>query len=166
MADLGGQALVAEHERRVGEADRDLGDVLHLDEHVDGAVEVGERAVLGRHRRLPERRGGQLAEPDDAGRRPLEEQHVARQQHLVALDVGDPVAVAADGHDPHAGGNRQLERAQRPVRHVRALPHQHAVRDLLGLREVGHELAGDAEPVGDDAGDVDRVVADALDGAR
>ena len=32
------------------------------------------------------------------------------------------------------------------------------------LRQVGHQLAGDAEAVGDDAGDVDRGVADALDG--
>ena len=55
VADLGGQALVAQHERRVGEADGGLGDVLHLDEHVDGPVEVGERAVLGRRGRLPPR---------------------------------------------------------------------------------------------------------------
>ena len=41
VAHLGGEALVVEQQRRVREPDRDLGDVLHLDEHVDGAVEVG-----------------------------------------------------------------------------------------------------------------------------
>ena len=47
--DLGGQAAVAQHERGVGQADRDLRQVLHLDEHVDGAVEVRRRLVGGGH---------------------------------------------------------------------------------------------------------------------
>ena len=68
VAHLGGQALVAQHERRVGQADGHLGDVLHLDEHVDGPVEVGQRAVLGRHRGLPVRGRRQLAEARDARR--------------------------------------------------------------------------------------------------
>ena len=92
MADLGGEALVAQHERRVGQADGGLGDVLHLDEHVDGAVEVGERAVLGRRRRLPRRRRRQLPQAVDAGRRAPEEEHVAGRAQRVAVDVGDPLA--------------------------------------------------------------------------
>ena len=52
------------------------------------------------------RRAGQLAQPGDAGRRALEEQHVAGEQDLVAVDVGDPVALAADGHHAHADVGR------------------------------------------------------------
>ncbi len=152
VADLGGQALVAEHQRRVGQAHRHLGDVLHLDQHVDGPVEVGQAAVLGRLGRAPVGRRGQLAQPDDARRRPFEEQHVTGHQHLVALDVGDPVPVAPDGHHPHARGHRQLEGAERTVGHVRALADEHPVRDLLGRREVGHQLAGDAQAGGSRCG--------------
>ena len=46
VADLGRQDGIAQHEGRIGQADGRLGQVLHLDEHVDGAVEVGERALL------------------------------------------------------------------------------------------------------------------------
>ena len=76
------------------------------------------------------------------------------------MEIDVPVAVAADGHDPHAGGDGELEVGQAPVRHVRSFPDHHAVRHLLGLGQVGHELAGYSELVGDDAGDVDGVVAD------
>ena len=113
LADLGGEALIAQHEGRVGEADRHLGDVLHLDEHVDGPVEVGQRAVLGRHGRLPVRCRRQLPEPRDPRRRAAEEDHVAGEADRLAVDVGDPVAVAADRHDAHPGLHGQLERRQR-----------------------------------------------------
>ena len=164
VVDLGGQAGVAEDQRRVGEADRRLGDVLHLDQHVDGPVEIGEGAVLRWLGRLPRRRGGQLAEPVDARRRPLEEEDVAGQDDLVAVDVDDPLPLPADRHDPHAGRHRQLERAEGAVRHVAVLTHPHPVRHLLGPGQVGDQLTRDAEAVGDDASDVDRVVGDALDG--
>ena len=59
----------------------------------------------------------------------------------------------------------QLEVGQRAVRHVATLAHAHPVRHLLGVGQVGHQRPGDAEAVGDDAGDVDGGVADALDGA-
>ena len=95
-------------EGRVGEADGHLGDVLHLHEHVDGPVEVGQRAVLGRHRRLPERCRRQLAQTGDARRRAAQEDHVAGQADRVAVDVGDPVALAADGHHAHARLHGQL----------------------------------------------------------
>ena len=163
VAHLGGQAQVAQHQRRVGQAHRRLGHVLHLDQHVDRPVEVGERAVLGRRWRLPPGRGRQLAQPGDARRRAPQEQHVAGQHDLLALDVGDPLAVAADGHDAHAGLHRQLEVGEGAAGEVRAVAHPHPVRHLLGVGQVGHQLAGDAQAVGDDAGDVDRGVGDALD---
>jgi len=65
----------------------------------------------------------------------------------------------------HAGHRRQLEAGQGPPGHVRSLPHEDPVRHLLGVREVRHELTGDAEAMGHDPGDVDRVVGDALHGA-
>ncbi len=63
---LRGQPGVAQHQRRVCKADRDLGDVLHLDEHVDGAVEV-VRGLLGRLRRRPWRGAGEGPQLGDAG---------------------------------------------------------------------------------------------------
>ena len=64
VADLGGEALVVEQERRVREPDRDLGDVLHLDEHVDGAVEVGDASGSSPDgRRPPLGRAGERAQP-------------------------------------------------------------------------------------------------------
>ncbi len=41
---------------------------------------------------------------------------------------------------------------------------EHAVAHLFGGGKVGQELLGDTEAIGDDPGDVDSVVADALDG--
>ena len=60
----------------------------------------------------------------------------------------------------------QLERRQRPAGEVAALADADPVGHLLGVGQVGHQLARDAEAVGDDAGDVDGGVADPLDGAR
>ena len=65
-AHLGGQALVVEQQRGVREPDRHLRHVLHLDQHVDGPVEIGEGAVLGRLRRVPQRRRCQLTQASDA----------------------------------------------------------------------------------------------------
>jgi hypothetical protein len=165
MAHLRGQAQVAQYQRRVGQAHGRLGDVLHLDQQVDGPVEVGEAAELGFGRlgRLPPGGGRQLPQPGDAGRRAPQEQDVAGHEDVLALDVGHPLAVAADGDDAHAGLDRQLEVRQRAAGQVRAVAHEHPVRDLLGLGQVGDQLAGDAEAVGDDAGDVGGGLADALD---
>ena len=138
---------------------------LHLDEHVDRAVEIGQRPIFGRQRRLPHGGVGELAQPTDAGGRTLEEQRITRQQDHLAFDVGDPHPVSADRHDAHARRDRKLERAQRSMRHVRTLAHHHAVRHLLGVREVRDQLPWDPQLVRDDAGDVDRVVRDALDRA-
>ena len=107
VPDLGGEPGVAEHECRVGEADGGLGDVLHLDEDVDGAVEVGEAAVLGRRRWFPPWRRGQFAEPVDPGRGAPQEQDVAGRAERVAVDVGDPLPTPADGDDAHAGLDRE-----------------------------------------------------------
>ena len=49
LAHLGREALVVEQQRGVREPDRDLRHVLHLHEHVDGTVEVGD-APRGRRR--------------------------------------------------------------------------------------------------------------------
>jgi hypothetical protein len=164
VAHLGGQPLVAQHEGRPGQADAGHGDVLHLDQHVDGAVEIGHDHLLGRLRRRPQIGSGQLAQAGDAGRRAVQEQDVARQERLVAADVGDPVATPVDGNHPHADRHRQLEVGQLAVGKVRALAEEHAMGDLLRLREVGHQLPGNAQSVTDDAGDVDRGVADPFDG--
>ncbi len=114
--------------------------------------------------RLPLRGAGQRAELGDAGGRPLEEQHVAGQKDEVTFHVVDPVPVAADGHDPHAHLHRQLQVRQGPVGHLGVVPDPHPVGDLFGQGQVGHQGARDAQPVGHDAADVDRGVAEALDG--
>jgi hypothetical protein len=98
VVDLGGQPGVAQDQRRVGQPHRHLGDVLHLHEQVDGSVELGQRPVSGR-RRLPLRCVGQRSEHGDARPSALEEQHVAGNEHLVAVDGEKPVATTANGHD-------------------------------------------------------------------
>jgi hypothetical protein len=166
VADLGGKAAVAQYEGAVGQPDGGLGQVLHLDEHVDGPVEVGDGGVVLGVGRLPDRGGGQLPQAGDALRRPAQEQHVAGDEHGVAVDVGVPLAAAAHRHHPHAGLHGQFQRRQGPVRHVRALADQDPVRHLLGVGQVGDELCGNAQPVRDDSGDVDGVVAHPLDGGH
>ncbi len=96
---------------------------------------------------------------------PRQEQRVAGGDHHVAVDIDDPVAMAADGHDAHAGGHRQLHGRDRPVGHVGTLADEDAVRDLLGHGQVDQQLCRDPELVGDHPGHVDRVVTDAFDGA-
>src|SRR5207302_5507744 len=96
----------------------------------------------------------------------LQEQHVAREEDLVALDVGDPLVLTPDRHHPHAHLDGQLQVGQGPVRHLRAVTDPDAVGDLLGGGEVGDEGPGDAQAAGDDAADVDGGVAQPLDGAR
>ena len=83
-ADLGGERPVAQQDRRVGQPDGDLGDVLELDDQVDGTVEVGQlrplrrrraaraacrRPARGRGRRPPSGPGG-TARPPRAAPRP------------------------------------------------------------------------------------------------
>ena len=69
LGHFGREALVVEQQRRVREPDGGFGHVLHLDEHVDGAVEVADRRVLLEHRRRdPLGRTGELAQFVDARR--------------------------------------------------------------------------------------------------
>ena len=96
----------------------------------------------------------------------MQEQHVAGHQDGVAVHVGDPLPSATHRHDPHAGLNRQLEGRERPVGHVGSVAYQHTVRHLLGIGEVGDELLGDSEAMGDDPGDVHGVIGHALDGGH
>ena len=133
VADLGGQPTVSQHQRAVGNADGGLREVLHLDQHVDGTVQVGQHLTLVEARRLPNRGSGQLTQPGDSVRRAVQEQHVTGHQHGVAVHVGDPLPSPPHGHDPHAGLNGQLQGRQRPVRHVRAVTDQYPVRHLLGV---------------------------------
>ena len=63
---------------------------------------------------------------------------------------------------PTSVGRRTV--GERSVRERRVGAHPHAVRHLFGGGEVGDQRGGDAEAVGDDAGDVDGRVAHALDG--
>ena len=145
MAHLGGQHRVAEHQRRVGQPHRDLGQILHLDQHVDRPIEVGEGGGVGflGHGRVPERGAGQLAHPGDANRRAVEEEHVTGKYGQVTVDVvGDPVPAAANRRDSHPGDGGEFERRQRPVRHVAALAHQHPMGHLFGVGQVRHQLAG------------------------
>ena len=134
MVHLGGEALVVEEQRRVGEADRDLRDVLHLHEHVDRTVEIRrDRRVVVGDRRPPLGRAGELAELGDALGRASQDQDVVGHERLVAVGVDDPLLAPADGDDTHADLDRQLDVGERPVRERRVLSHAHPVRDLLGL---------------------------------
>ena len=146
-----------------GEPDRDLGHVLHLDQHVDGAVEVGGSRDRRRCRAGATRARRRARAARRCRRRAPQDQHVVGQQHVVAVGVDHPLLAAPDRHHAHADLDRQLDVGERAVRERGVGAHAHAVRDLLGRGEVGDERGGDAEPVGDDAGDVDRGVAHALD---
>ncbi len=109
MAHLGGQPSVTEHQGAVGQPDGRLRQVLHLDQYVDGPIQIGEGlAVLGSER-LPDRSGGQFAQPGDPVARAVQEQHVTGNQHGLAIHIGDPLTPPAHRHDPHAGLHRQFE---------------------------------------------------------
>jgi hypothetical protein len=164
VAHLRGEALVVEEQRRVGETDRDLRDVLHLHEHVDRTVEIRrDRRVVVGDRRPPLGRAGELAELGDAFRRTPQDQDVVGNERLLAIGVDDPLLAPADGDDAHADLHRQLDVGERPVRERRVFAHTHPVRDLLGLREIGDEGGGDAEPVRHDPGHVHGRVRHPLD---
>jgi hypothetical protein len=165
VADLGRQPLVPQHESRVGQTHRDLGQVLHLHQHVDGAPDVGEVGVLGCLGRVVRWRAGHGPQPRNATGRSLQEHDVAGHEDLVAVDVGDPLAVPPDGHHCHARLGRKLDAGERPVVHVRPFAHADAVGHLVGRRQIGDEGTRDTEVPRDDARDVDGRVADALDGA-
>ena len=111
----------------------------------------------------PGRRAGQLAQLVDAVARAAHDQHVVGEHEVLAVGVDDPVAAAPDRDDPHADVHRQVDLVEAAAREARALTDAHAVRHLFGRAEVGDERGRDAEAVGDDAADVDRGVAHALD---
>ena len=164
MAHLGGEALVSQHQGRVGQADRHLRKVLHLHQHVRSPAKVrgvGADGLLGRG---PFGRPGQGTQFDDSVGRAPQEQDVVGHEHGFAAHIGDPLPLAAHGHHPHAHLGRHLVVGQVPVGEQRAVGHEHTVRHLLSRAQLGHELGRYADPVGDDAGDVHRVVGDALDG--
>ena len=76
-ADLGGERPVVEQDRGVREPDRRLGEVFHLHQDVDRAIELGQRGrvAVGGHRH---RRGArQLPDEVHAFLGPAHEQHVA-----------------------------------------------------------------------------------------
>src|SRR6266511_2679173 len=161
---LGGEALVVQQQRRVREPDRDLGDVLHLDEHVDGAVEVGDGRVLTDVGRSPLRSAGERAQLGDAVGGAAQDEHVVGQHDLVAVGVDDPLLAAPDRDHTHAHLDGELDVGEGSPCQLRAVAHTDAVRDLLGDGEVGDERGGNAEAVGDDARHVDGGVADPLHG--
>ena len=163
LAHLGGQTRIAKHERRVGEPDGDLGDVLHLDEDVDRPIQIGDERIVSDDRRRPFVGGGELPQAGDAVRRPAQEQGIARHDDQVAADVGDPLPLSTHCHHPHAGLHGQFVSGQWAVSEVRALRHEHPVRDLLGLGQVGDQFGRDTDLVGDDPGDVDGVVGHPFD---
>ena len=120
VAHLGGEALVVEEQRRVGEADRDLRHVLHLDQHVDRAVEVGDhRGIVVGSRGAPLGRAGELAQLGDAFGGAAQDQHVVGQQHLVAVGVEEPVVAAPDRDDPHPDLDREAARRRVSVARAR-----------------------------------------------
>ena len=164
LGHLRGEALVVQQQRAVREADRRLGHVLHLDQHVDGAVEVGDRRILldappAATRARPRARAPRRC-PRAAPRRISTS---SGSSMLVAVGIDEPLAAAPDRDDAHARLHRQLDVVERAVRERRLGAHAHAVRDLLGRGEVGDERRRDAEVVRDDARDVDGRVAHALD---
>ena len=163
LGDFGGQTLVVEQQCRVGEPHGGLGHVLHLDEHVDGSVEVADRRVLRHRGRDPRGRTRELAELVDPVARAAHDEHVVGEHEIVAVRVDEPVAAAAQRDDPHADVHRQVDVFEPPALELRAGPHAHAVRDLFGRGEVGDQRGRDSEAVRDDATDVDRGVAHTFD---
>ena len=163
LAHLRRQAGVPQQECRVREADRGLGDVLHVDEHVDGAVEIGDRRVFLDRGGSPLGRARQLADLGDPLAGAAQDQHVVGEQQVFAIRVEEPVAAAPERDDPHPDLHRQLDLFELAVGERGAGAHAHPVRHLLGGGEVGDQRGRDAEPVGDDARHVDRGVSHALD---
>ncbi len=107
MAHFRGEALVVEQQRRVREADRDLGHVLHLHQHVDGAVKIGDDGgIVIRSRRSPLWCARELTKLGDAFRGSTEDQDVGGQQHLVAVGVEEPVVAAPDRDHTHPDFDR------------------------------------------------------------
>ena len=108
--DLGRQRPVLEQQRGIGQSDGHFGRVLHLDQDVDGTVELGEgRAhALWRIRQL----GGSRQLPNEA--HPflgaLEQQDIAFGDHAVAVGIELPLAAPAYGEQPHPSlaGQEQL----------------------------------------------------------
>ena len=132
---------------RVREADRGLGDVLHVDEHVDGAVEIGDRRVFLDRRGSPLGRARELADLGDALARAAQDQHVVGEQQVVAVGVEEPFATAPERDDAHADLHRELDLFELAAGERGAGPDAHAVRHLFGGREVGDQRGRDAEAV-------------------
>ena len=68
VAHLGSQPPVSQDQRAVGHAHGGLREVLHLDQHVHGPVQVCEGFAAVGVGRFPDRSTGQLAQPGDAVR--------------------------------------------------------------------------------------------------
>ena len=165
MVDLGGEALVAQHQRRVGEADRHLGDVLHLHQHVDGPVEVGQGRLFRRLRGVPLRCAGHGRSVEMPAAAPW------RNNTSPGRTISSPVISViqsrsrrmATTRSPATVGSSRV--GERPVGHVRSVADPHAVGDLLGPGQVCDQRPRDAQTAGDHPGDVGGGVADPLDGA-
>ncbi len=163
-ADLDGQGRLVQQDRGVGEADRDLRDLLQLDDEVDGTVEVARDRPVRWRCRLAHRAAREPTDQVDALARPLDEQHVVEAQRLVAVRVEDPVVGAPHGDDPHAGAGRELDLGQRPLGQLGALVDPGAGRALRRVPEVLAQLRREAELARDDLRDLVGGVRDALDG--
>jgi hypothetical protein len=161
---LGRQGGVLEQQRRVGQAHRDLGGVLHLDEDVDGPIELGEHGVLDLWPRRQRGRAGEPADQVDALLGPLEHEDVAGGHHVVGPGVEHPFRAPPHRDDPHPGLHREGELAQRASDRRRILAHLDPAHDLVGVPEVRPELVGDAQVHLHHPGDVGGRVADLLDG--
>ena len=102
-ADLGGERAVVEQQRRVGEADRRLRQVLHLHQDVDGTIELREQRAC--RRRVP-RASAARRRARAPGSRPSSGPRISSTSptadHVVGSRVELPVETAADRHDPHA----------------------------------------------------------------
>ncbi len=165
-SDLGGQRPVVEQQRRVGEPDGGLRDVLHLDEDVDRPVQLGQRRRFELGGRWQRGRAGDLADQVHALLRPLVHEDVAVGDDGVGPRVELPVAAAADRQEPHPGLGGQGQVAKGRTDGRGSLAHLHASGDLVGVPQVGAERVGDAEPRADHAADVGGGVADLVDRVR